>query len=102
MVYGCVYNDGGTDDPGSNDWSASWDMANGYTITITPAFNAAIKNVLLTPSNNNPTEGSPPQPYYVVHDVSVAGVDTFSVYTFNEIGDPADGGFSFVAIEDAA
>lgn len=102
IVFGCVYNDGGTDDVGSGDWSASWDSANGYTITVDPAFSGAIKVVLATPSNNNPPSGDPPQPYFVVANANVALLDTFYIYTYDMIGEPVDGGFAFAAIQDTA
>lgn len=92
LVYGTIFPAGGTDDPGSGDWEESW-SSNGTDITVDPPFNSAIKVVICSPTNSGAVTG------FVVVDTDSSDVDTFRVDTFDQIADPADIGFAFVAIE---
>lgn len=113
IVFGCVFNDGGTDDVGSGDWECEWSGSgsgatgypalNIYTFTVSPAFSAAIKVVVATPSNNNAAgDGGSPAEYFVGVDSTIADVGSFTVMTWDQIGDPDSGGFAFAAFEDPA
>lgn len=106
LVYGSVQNDGVVIDAGSGDWTVEWSQSgvsapgypapNIYTFTVTPAFSAAIVNVLASAISIDPFA------YFVGTDRSSADLDTFVVMTWDMIGDAADFDFAFAAIEDPA
>lgn len=97
VVYGAVDDDGTILDAGSEDWSVVWDFVQTYTFTVSPAFSAAILNVVATPKNF----GSDDPRLLTVED-TLADASTFVVTTWNFIGDPLDSGFAFAAFEDPA
>lgn len=103
IVYGMVYNDGDTQDAGSGDWSVVQSGINKFTFTLDTVF-AHIPTVLATPTNDNPagTGASNPSAYFAVAFFDDITTSTFTVYTFDLIGDPDAGSFAFAAIGPSA